>query len=158
MDEVTICAECGSNIEAKPEGPWTTRTKARGSFELCFPWVGGNVTVKWPATGRQAMLEIAVACLVCVVVVPVSLYIVFVGAVPENISRFSQMVRHEAEKSEESETTFRLPERYPIETDDGIEIIEACPPCPPPPLPPPCPLCPDCECEWVEDQDQDQSR
>lgn len=128
---------------------WTNRTVVKGDFTIRFPWVGGNVCVQWPASGRQAMLEIAVACAAFLVVVPLALYIIFVGAVPENISRFGQMVRRASGGKDE----LRAPTKVPVKTDDGIEIIEVCPPCGPPncdrecpcpacPIQAPCPVCP----------------
>jgi hypothetical protein len=127
---------------------WTNRTAVKGNFEIKFPWIGGNVCVKWPASGRQAMLEIAVACFAFLIVVPLALYIIFVGAVPENISRFGQMVRSaRATSSDGKPEQFRPPEQVPIQTNDGIEIIEVCPACPDPDCEedcpcPPCPICP----------------
>lgn len=124
---------------------WTNRTAVHGTFEIKFPWIGGNVCVRWPSSGRQAMLEIAVACLAFLVVVPLSLYIVFVGAVPENISRFGQMVRSARSASSETKPDqYRPPEQLQVHTDDGIELIEVCPPCPETNCEEdcPCPICP----------------
>ena len=124
---------------------WTNRTAVRGLFNITFPWVGGSVCVKWPASGRQAMLEIVAVCLALVLVVPLSMYIIFVGAVPENISSIGRLVGSSSLNSDKPDE-YRAPERIQVKTDDGIEIIEACPPCPDPECSEdcPCPACPLC--------------
>ena len=58
---------------------------------------------------------------------PLGLYIIFVGAVPENISRFGQMVRSRSSDDANKPDQYRAPERVPVQTGDGIEIIEVCP-------------------------------
>ena len=100
----------------------------KGRFEIAFPWVGGSVRVKWPATGLHALIAIGVACLTFLVVVPTSLYIIFVGAVPENISRFGQLVRSNTYGTKPDQ--YRPPEKVPINTNRGVEYVDLCPPCP----------------------------
>ncbi len=124
---------------------WTNKTPVQGKFEISFPWVGGSVCVKWPASGRQAMIEIGVACLAfMLIIVPVA-YILFVGATPENLSSFGRIVSSSGDAGKPSD--YRPPERIQVKTNDGIEIIEACPPCEGTDCSedcpcPPCPVCP----------------
>lgn len=136
--------------EQRAKLPWSYRDVVRGIFKFVFPWFGGPVEIEWPASGRQAMITMCVVVPMVCLTAMTCCYIIFVGAVPENISRFGQMVtRSIANKPE----PYRAPEQVPVKTNDGIEIIEVCPPvncdqdCPcaecPPPVP--CPICPVCE-------------
>ena len=151
--ETACCTEDGADenetFPGMPESlqkasAWTNKTPVQGKFEISFPWVGGSVCVKWPASGRQAMLEIGVACLAfMLIIVPVA-YILFVGATPENLSSFGRIVSSSGDAGKPSE--YRAPERIQVKTNDGIEIIEACPPCEDPDCNEdcPCPACPLC--------------
>lgn len=128
----------------KQKVPWSYRTKVAGLFKFLFPWFGGNVSIEWPTSGRQAMLTICVVVPAVCLTIMVEGYTIFVGATPENISSFGRIVRNDDDKPEK----LRAPERVPVKTDDGIEIIEVCPPCeecPPCPVQMPCPPC-TCSC------------
>jgi len=124
---------------------WTNRTPVRGKFKISFPWFGGPVNVEWSASGRQAMLEIVAACVSFVAIC----YIIFVGATPENISRVGQVMARRATDGEHKPNEYRAPEKVPVQTSDGIEIIEVCVPncdrdcgeCLPCPAQIPCPSC-----------------
>jgi len=125
---------------------WTNKTAVRGTFNIAFPWVGGSVIVKWPASGRQAMLEIAAVCFALAIVVPATMYIIFVGASSENISSFGRLVGSSTSSGAHKPDEYRAPERIQVKTNDGIEIIEACPPCAETDCGEdcPCPTCPMC--------------
>ena len=124
----------------KKRPPLTERTDTKGLFKFAFPWIGGNVTAEWPATNRSAMVSIGLVCSMIVVVLPLCCYLIFVEASAENLERFGSMISRRDDS--------RKPEKIPVHTDDGIEIIEVCPPCeledcncPDCPMCPPPPVC-----------------
>lgn len=127
----------------KKKIPLTERTETRGLVKVKIPWFGGHFEFEFPGTNRSVMIVICAMFCMLTLIIPLCCYIVFVGAVPENISRFSQMVRRSAEGKPDN---YREPEQVQVKTDSGIEIIEVCPPCALGDCEEdcPCPLCPPC--------------
>jgi hypothetical protein len=99
--------------------PIVERTETRGLVELKFP----GLEASFPATNRSIMM-ILVACFASLtIVIPVCFYQIF-NARPESLETVGDIIGG------------RKPEKVPVRTDDGIEMIEVCPPCP---------RCPSCE-------------
>ena len=69
------------------------RTESRGLVELSFPWVGGSVNLKFPATNRSIMVIAVSLMMAMTVILPTCCYIVFVQADAENIRSVNQMTR-----------------------------------------------------------------
>lgn len=129
-------------VDDFPKGtPIVERTTTRGDIELDVPIVGGgHARFRIPATNRSAM--IILCCLFCCVTLIVALGLtvtiwLIASGDPENISRLTSVLGRDDSKPEE----FQAPERVPVKTDDGIEIIEVCR-CPPPDCDEECP----CDC------------
>ena len=125
-----------------PKQPIVERTETKGLVELEVPWVGGRIKTTWPATNRSVMVVICAMLCMLTIVVPACCYIIFMGATPENLASFGQLLGEG-----------RKPDKVPVKTGDGIKMIEVCPPCPEQscddcmdqcPICPVCPTCPTC--------------
>ena len=130
-----------------PKKPLVERTSTRGDVELKFP--GFEAT--FPATNRSIMIIVCVLFCTLTIVVPSVVYLL-VSASPEALEGVGQLFGGDNKPRE--------PVQVPVETDEGIEIIEVCPPCPDwdrgqceeeygacgveCPQCPPCPTCPAC--------------
>jgi hypothetical protein len=99
--------------------PIIERTEIRGTVELKFP----GLEASFPATNRSIAMILIAGFITIIIVVPVCFYEVF-NARPEALETVGNIIGG------------RKPEKVPIQTDDGIEMIEVCPPCP---------QCPTCE-------------
>jgi len=112
----------------KKRRPLVENTDSRGEIELKLP----GIEVRMPATNRSAMIVAAVVAF-SFGLLALSLAVLLVWAPAENITSLGDLIG----KGDE-----RRPERVPVQTDDGIEIVEVCPPCPvcECPLPAPCPV------------------
>jgi len=99
--------------------PIIERTETRGNVELKFP----GLEASFPATNRSIMVIIIAGMIALTVIVPVCFYEIF-NARPEALETVGDIIGG------------RKPEKVPVRTDDGIEMVEVCPPCP---------RCPTCE-------------
>lgn len=104
--------------------PITERTTSRGTVDLKFP----GLEASFPATNRSIMVILIAAFAMIIIVVPVCFYEVF-NARPESLETVGDILGG------------RKPDKVPVRTDDGIEMIEVCPPCPR------CPTCEEMGCQ-----------
>lgn len=109
------CKDCPVVKEKKL--PLVERTGTRGMVDLKFP--GFEAT--FPGTNRSIMVIIVAGICALVIILPVCFYQVF-SADPEALERVGDILG--------SDNKPREPVRVPVQTDDGIEIMEVCPPCP----------------------------
>lgn len=93
--------------------PLIERTSSRGTVTLSFP----GLEASFPATNRSIMLIIISFLVAITIILPTCFYEIF-SATPESLESVGTIFGA------------RKPEKIPIQTDNGIEIIEACPPCP----------------------------
>jgi hypothetical protein len=104
--------------------PLIERTDTRGLVRVKIPWLAGHFEFEFPGTNRSVMIIICTMFCMLTFVLPACCYIIFVGADAENIERFGNMIMRQ------DHSDARKPEQVPVQTDDGIEIMELCPPCP----------------------------
>lgn len=108
--------------------PIIERTDTRGIVELKFP----GLEASFPATNRSIMMIIIAGMVMLTIIVPVCFYQVF-NARPEALETVGDIIGG------------RKPEKVPVRTSDGIEMIEVCPPCPR------CPTCEELGCSTVQE-------
>ena len=124
--------------------PIIERTRSWGVVDLKFP----GFEAKFPGTNRSVMVMlcsiVAATALVILISVPVTI-LILMRAPEENVRTLTEVLSGKPEEH-------RQPVEVPIQTDDGIEIIEVCPPCErqdcdcPTPICP-TPICPRCSTE-----------
>jgi len=101
----------------KKKLPLVERTDSRGLVELKFP----GIEATFPGTNRSVMVVLCFGICALVIIIPVCFYQVF-SAEPESLERVGQILRGDGKPRE--------PVKMPVQTNNGIEMIEVCPPCP----------------------------
>jgi len=110
------CDDCPTLDPGKtPKKPFLERGESKGLVDLKFP----GFEAKFPGTNRSVMVILCTLICALVIMVPTCFYLVF-SADPEALQEVGEFFGEEKP---------REPVKMPVQTDNGIEIIEVCPPC-----------------------------